>query len=60
MSNQERITCDYIGCDKPFAYMLGPFRLCIRHLEEGESRNWKDRMLEYFEKGKKDATSTNQ
>ncbi len=31
MSNNELITCDYAGCDKPFAYRVKGFNLCIKH-----------------------------
>lgn len=55
MANKERIACDYEGCDKPFAYMLGPFRLCSKHLGEGDAKTWKDHLLEYFEKVKSEA-----
>lgn len=48
MANKELITCDYEGCDKPFAYMLGPFALCHTHLHEGEAKSWKERLLEQF------------
>lgn len=37
MANKELITCDYAGCDKPFAYRQRGFNLCHEHCSFRES-----------------------
>ena len=37
MANIEKITCDYQGCDRVFAYRIKGFNLCSKHcFDDGE------------------------
>lgn len=36
MANKERISCDYQGCDKEFAFRVGPFNICPTHYWDEE------------------------
>lgn len=56
MANKELITCDYEGCDKAFAYRLGPFNLCYEHVRtEEERRMFKLELMEMIINGRKRA-----
>jgi hypothetical protein len=37
MANVELITCDYAGCNKPFAYRIKGFNLCAEHCFDDDS-----------------------